>query len=251
MSAAQQRIQSIVSQFRNYDDCVRRWLQTFPSQDDGSPIPVVMSTPDRAFAAMSTLLAAQGRDMSGATVKNIPLPFISVTSGNILFDGARYHGPTSIILGKTEGRVESFSVDHPLPYNISYRVEFWSKNMEPMNALKLWWTASFAQGYEQYLQADLSNVWPAWTSKSIPITNDGMRFVGELEPEAGHRVIRMVGEIVLKGWVIPPVKRAKNIHKIIVNIYAAKQSEDIQRVTAAVVDARPDLYELIDTAEIE
>lgn len=244
------RISSLVSQFRNYDQCVETWLQDLPSKDDGDPIPVVMATPDRAFAAVATLLNIKGLAPNKIPYKSIPLPFVSVSSGSIAFDPERYHGPVRINIGTTAGREESYQAPHPLPYNITYRVEYWSKTITALNSFKLWMAASFANGYEQFIPVDLSDYWEGFRRKLIPITNDGLRFVGELEPEDGHRVLREIQEFTLKGWVIPPPIRTKNVHQIIVETYLAKTRADLQS-DVETIENSPDLFDKVDTQIVE
>jgi len=148
--SSRKRIQSVVSQFRNYDKAVYDWLSDAPTMDDGRPVPVVIATPDRAFSAMNQLLKVRGDSTSELSPKNIPLPFISVTSNSIQFDPSRYHGPVTIEVGKDAEKNSVFTTTHPIPYDIGYRIEFWTKNEETMNVFKLWMTADFTYGYERY-----------------------------------------------------------------------------------------------------
>jgi hypothetical protein len=246
-SDSRQRIQSVVSQFRNYDKAVHDWLASAPVMDDGRPVPVVVATPDRAFSAMNLLLRNKGDVTGDVQPKNIPLPFISLSPGSLTFDGSRYHGPVDITLGSTSDRKSNYYTSHPLPWNIAYRAEFWSKNMEPMNVLKLWWTSGYRQGYESFIPVDLSNVWPTWNRKLIPVSNDGLRFSGDAEPEEGHRVIRYTADFELKAWITPPVLEGKTVLKIITNIYLAKTNADLKSATGPIVDDNPAIFDLIDT----
>lgn len=246
----QQRVQSIVTQFRNYDQCVKDWLGGFPSKEDGSPTPVVVATPDRAFSAMQTLLQIKGIQVPDG-IKSIPLPFISLTSGSIEFDPSRFHGNASMVLGTTSDKDVTYSHKFPMPYNISYRAEFWTKNQESMNAFRYWIAVDYSPGHENFLTVDLSDVWPAWKRKLVPITNDGLRFVGEHEPAEKHRVLRMVAEFKMKAWIVPPITITKNIHKIIVDTYLTHSTaDDIRYVTGPEVDANPGIYNQVDHDEI-
>lgn len=246
----QHRAQSIVTQFRNYDQCVYNWLSKFPSQADGTPTPIVVATPDRAFSAMAVLLKKRGVPVSD-DIKSIPLPFISITTGNLEFDPSRFHGPAARIpLGMSPDKRTAYSVKYPMPYNISYRVEFWAKNMETLNAFKYWAAVDFTPGHENFLTVDLSDVWPAWKNKIVPITNNGSRFVGDLEPAEGHRVLRQVAEFELKGWIIAPVNTAKTVHQIIVDTYLAKTNADLARAVGDQIDEDPD-YDLVDHTVVQ
>lgn len=246
----QRRIQSVVSQFRNYDKAVFDWLSSVPTNDDGSPVPVVMATPDRAFSAINILLRERGITTGDNSPKNIPLPFISVASNTLELDPNRYHGPVDYVLGATKDNSSVFHTKHPLPWNISYRAEFWSKNMESMNVFKLWLATSFNEGYETMIPADLSNVWPKWTKKLIPVDNEGARFVGIAEPEEGHRVNRMAADFTLKAWITPTILETKNIHQIITDIYSAKKYVDLGSATSEDI-ANTDIFDRLDTVVVE
>lgn len=250
--SSRKRIQSVVSQFRNYDKAMLDWVSSAPVMDDGTPVPVVFATPDRAFAAMGRLLKARGEgNISDVTPKNIPLPFISITSSSIQFDPSRYHGPVRYSLGLTQDGLTSFSTIHPVPYDIAYRIEFWAKNEEVMNVFKLWMTSSFTFGHEQFIDVNLSDIWPGWSRKIVPLRNDGMRFSGISEPEEGHRVIRNVADMSMGAWVVTDIKETKSVKKIISGIYTAKTFADIQGVTSDEVDVSPDIYDLVGTFATE
>lgn len=199
---------------------------------------------------MNILLKNLGQTDRDIPIKSIPLPFISVSSGRIEHDPARYHGPVRIPLGTTEDGTSSYDVGHPLPFNITYRVEVWAKNQEILNVYKYWLAVSFDRGYERMLEVDLSDVWPLWSRKLIPIANNGINFVGEHEPDEGHRVLRIVNEFTLKGWIIPPIVGTKPVHRIIVDVYNAKLDADISDVTGPEVEEDPISFEPLDHYEI-
>lgn len=227
------------------------WVSTAPVMDDGSPVPVVFATPDRAFAAMNTLLKTKGEVVNDVTPKNIPLPFISITSSGIQFDASRYHGPVAYNLGVAKDGQSVFTTVHPVPYDIAYRIEFWAKNEEVMNVFKLWLTSSFTFGHEQFIDVNLADVWPGWSKKIVPLRNDRMRFSGIAEPEEGHRIIRNVADMSMGAWVVTDIKETKSVHKIISGIYTAKTNADIHAVTSEEVEVSPDIYDLVGTFSTE
>lgn len=247
--SSQKRIQSIVSQFRNYDKAIYDWLSEAPTLDDGSPVPVVFATPDRAFSAMNLLLKTRGYTTTDLTPKSIPLPFISVTSNSIQFDPSRFHGPVTMEIGKSDDNRSVYTTKFPIPYDIGYRVEFWAKNEDTLNIFKLWMATGYSVGFENFIDVDLSNIWPFWKRRIVAVRNDGMRFSGNYEPEEGHRVLRAVADMSVNAWIISDIKETKSVHKIMSGIFIAKSYADVASVTSEEVDVKPELYELIDSLE--
>lgn len=242
------RISSLTTQFRSYDQGVSDWIKSWlPSLDDGKDIPLVIAPPDRAFAAMARLLKLGSSDT--VNIRSIPLPFVSVSPGRLVMDPGRYHGPARINLGRTDN--VSYVVGHPLPYDISYRVEYWSKNVESMNAMRLMQGLAYQQGYEAFIPVDLSDVWPAWSRRLIPIENDTSIMSLEVDADGeGHRIVRSIMTTTLKAWLIPDIKEVKNVHQIIVDTYVAHNRENLRDVAGDEVDSDPG-YLKVDTQTIE
>jgi len=242
----QARLNALNTQFRAYDAGFQSWLRDgLPVKEDGKPIPVVVATPDRAFAAMAHMLAGE-RGAPVKDIKNIPLPFVSVApGGRIQFDQLRWQGPVSLILGRktdAQGSSSTYTMRWPLPFNISYKIEFWTKNVETMNALKLWAAIQFWQGIEAFVNFDLSSIWPTWTRKLIPLLNEGFHDLTDLEPEDGPRVVRSSLEVTAKAWISTGYSQVKNVLKIFVDYYIADTDADLT-VGGDVVEANPDTYE--------
>lgn len=244
------RISSLTTQFRSYDQGIHDWLRSWlPSLDDGKDIPIVIAPPDRAFAAMARLLKIGSE--STVNIRSIPLPFVSVSPGRLVLDPERYHGPVRLELGKTESKSSSYVVNHPLPYDITYRIEYWSKNVESMNAMRLMQGLAFSNGYEAFIPVDLSCVWPKWNKRLIPVENDTSTMSLEVDADGeGHRIVRSITSCVLRAWLIPDVSEVKNVHQIIMDTYVAHTEENIHSISGDEVDGNAG-YLKVDTQTIE
>lgn len=239
---SQVRLNALNTQLRAYDAGFQAWLRDgLPVKEDGKPIPVVVATPDRAFAAMQHLLYGE-RAAPVKDIKNIPLPFVSISPGAIQFDQLRWQGRVRLILGRNADSSATYTMQWPLPFNISYKIEFWSKNVETMNALKLWSSIQFDQGIEAFVHFDLSSIWPTWKAKLIPLLHEGFQDLSDLEPDEGQRVVRGSLSVTAKAWISTGYESVKNILKVFTDVYIADTNADLT-VGGAVVEATPDTYE--------
>lgn len=211
-----QSLSETADQIRSLDVAVRVWAEAAPLLEDGKSIPVVFATPDRAFSAMQHALSGRLPEGRSETVKKIPLPFASISRGNLLYDSNRFRGVNTKFnkLATTSDKLTALQAPFPLPYDISYRVEFWTKNHISGNKLQVYSALSF-QSHEMFLPVDYANVWPNWGIKLISYENDGIIDNSELEPGEGERVFRFTQTMTAKAWLlsdVDPVKTAATIH---------------------------------------
>lgn len=231
---AAELINSVVSQIRAYDLAISKWLQGFPTNDEGGPSYVVTSTPDRAFSSMRELLKVKGRADKDIPIRSIPLPFISMYRVNSEFDPKRNRGYSKINLAAVNGKV--YQMKHPLPYTFDYRVEFWAKNQTTMNVLQEYASLSFISGFEKFLSVDLSES-GFYSDFQVPIVNNGTIFTGVEEPEQNHRVLREVLNIQLKGWLLNPIGSVGQVQQIIVDYCETGRDYDLSLpLTSTVIE---------------
>lgn len=209
-------INSIHSQLRAYDQAIKNWLETFPSKDDGTTVPVVVSTPDRAFSSMRNLMVAKGHP-ENMPVRNIPLPFISLYRTGAQFDarrnmGASGHVPNTFGYGNTKNLQGRF----PLAYLLEYRVEMWAKNQQTLNTFQEHIAIGFSTGFENVISADMSEA-GYYDDFQVPLVNNGIIFSGVEEPEQGHRVMRQVLNMNLRGWIFGPRSEVGKVGEIIID----------------------------------
>lgn len=208
-------INSIHSQIRAYDQAIKNWLETFPAKDDGTVVPVVVSTPDRAFASMRNLMVSKGHP-ENMPVRNIPLPFISLYRTGASFDASRNMGASGHVpynyAAKT-GKI--LQARHPIAYLFDYRVEMWAKNQQTLNNLQEYIAFSFSTGFQHTISADLSQL-GYYEDFQVPLVNNGIIFSGVEEPEQGHRVMRQVLNVNLRAWVFGPQSEVGTVGQIVI-----------------------------------
>ena len=242
------RVDAIVTQLRQYDQGLKDWVQNgVPVKQDGKPPPVIFSTPHRAFAAMQHLLKGElGSRVND--LKNIPLPFISITRTRIMYDPERFHGPNTEFrkLATSADLGSVYKSQFPLPYDVTYDVNVWAKNRETLNAYQLWSMLQFKNGFETFVSIRLDEVWASWRTKSIPFETEGITDNSDLEPQEGHRVLRFTQQLTAKAWLLCEVEEVKAVHEILQDFYLVEDcTVDLQTTTAAGVDGDPDTYDKV------
>ena len=235
------RIAEIVSQFRQYDQGVQDLLEgCLPVQEDMKKVPVIFASPDRAFSSMQEILGIEA-------TKNVPLPFVSVLRSRVRPDPLRFHG-TNVFFRKLATTVDgtsTVSVPFPLPYDITYQIEYWAKNRETLNVLELWSATQFDGGFEMFIPIDFSQT-PPWSgTKNIPFENEGISDNSNLEPGTEHRTLRFTQQLTAKGWLVATSRTeiTKAVHKIYSDFYLAATGADFGAVTAADVAGDPLTYD--------
>lgn len=229
------QLDAVISQFRQYDQGVVDFLnEGLPIKQDGKGVPVVMASPDRAFAAMQHLLGVDD-------IKNIPLPFISIVRTRVQHDPVRFHGPQTFFrkIATSRGGEFTYNARFPLPYDITYQIEFWAKNRETLNALELWMACQFVNGFETFITIDFTEVWPSWKTKKIPFENEGIQDNSDLEPQGEHRVLRFTQQLTAKSWILGTIEEVKAVHTIFQDLYLTDTTTVLPGVTGGDVDADP------------
>ena len=212
----QELISSVHSQMRAYDKAIKIWLETFPCKDDGTTVPVVVSTPDRAFSSMRNLMVAKGHP-ENMPIRNIPLPFISLYRTGGQFDPIRNMGASGHVPYTYASNSGSKAVArHPISYIIDYRIEMWAKNQQTLNIFQDYISLQFNTGFENYISADLSGL-GYYEDFKVPLVNNGFLFSGIEEPEQGHRVLRQILNVNLRCWIFAPLGTVGTVGEIIVD----------------------------------
>lgn len=215
---------SITSQVKSYDKAVSDWLKCFPANDNGEAINVVNSTPDRAFAAMARLQHITKGMPENMPIRNIPLPFISAYRIAANFDPARNRGYGAVRVASADGSGKKMR--HPMPYTLDYRIEMWAKNQQTLNVLQEYANLSFNYGFEQFITVPMVTD-DQETSIQVPLVNSGITFSGVDEPEQGHRVLRQILSVQLKGWLYHPVESVSTVGEIIINYVDGNTGADL------------------------
>jgi len=204
-------------QIEIYDQGVHDWVASAPLDTlPGQGLMVVSAPPERAFGAMSRVLAGPG-GTPNLGHKTVPLPFASYTLTDIAFDQTRFRGKNTILrrLGPANGGLDILRAKWPVPHNFSFQIEIWARTRQAMNQYASWQGLQF-ESHEFMLELDLGVIHEVWGKKLIPVRNDGAAQTTEFElEESKERTIRYTQRVTVEGWLLPPVTTAKTVKEIL------------------------------------
>jgi len=80
---------------------------------------------------MSRLLTAR----SGTTPKTIPLPFASINRVSEAYDPQRFNNSYMYRVAANSDLTEWYGMKRPAPYNITYQIDLWARNLKDLDAL--------------------------------------------------------------------------------------------------------------------
>lgn len=169
-------------------------------------VPIVFATPDRARAQVARMLNLTRPEA-------VPLPYISISQvGDVTYDmhrampfKAEYRNVNISDDAKT-----SYNIPTPLPYDISYQVDYWSRTRyEAMRARR---NLLLELGYlPKFIKVDLGDPFP---TKIVELQFNGVTDNSILESGGEERVLRWTYSFVIKGWLPRPAYEVYLIHKI-------------------------------------
>lgn len=214
---------------RYYDRAVRDWLQQTTIMN-GYKIPVVKSTPRKAFAEYDRLLKSQANFQStGETtlndIKRTPLPLISInrtkiairTWGRSVFPNRNLAFINGAHDKNNNLRRATVYSRRPTPVNIPYSIDIWT-TYEAQHA----WVAqqlltSFWNNYAYWATTD---PYSEESTFQVPIKLEGFSDNGELpdtDSDANHR---WTVDVIVEGWMFhdlllaPTVQIGTNITEV-------------------------------------
>lgn len=178
---------------------------------DGRIIPVVFSSPMRAFSTLRTQLSESGiaiinpPDDAQLEYSDMPLPYVSFWRGDPKFGVRRNQNFPVRNIGfiSSSGQRRTGSMRYPTPVNIPYQVEIWCKSIS-------------TQGY--LVQKMMEQFWthlaywsvqtPYGTRVIMPIKMNGMTDTSELEAgsEARDRILRYTFNLEVEGKMFHDIK---------------------------------------------
>jgi hypothetical protein len=195
---------------RYYDRAIRDWLQQVTIMN-GYKIPVVKSTPRKAFAEYDRLLKSQANFQSTGEstlndIKKVPLPLISINRSKLIL---RSWGKSSFPnrnLAFSNGIQDSGSglrratvySRRPTPVSIPYSIDVWT-TYEAQHA----WVAqqlltNFWNNYAYWITSD---PYSEEVTFQVPIKLEGFSDNGELPDNDADANHRWTIDIVVEGWM--------------------------------------------------
>jgi hypothetical protein len=222
----------LTDQLKLYDESLCRFL-TQMRFDYGSveeadilPLRVIKASPERAFADI--------RDRSDTELTvyeesqdQLPLPIASFTRTDLTVDMTRFKAVTNRSPLNMAGidnflrkdKDERFTHRWPLPYNISYQVDFWARNESTLDSIRVWLMLKFIGGTYMYLPTDFRGIDRVYGVQNVFTQFGGISDTSDLEAGTEPRVERATTTFDVQGWILFPVDVVKTVLCTEVNVF--------------------------------
>jgi hypothetical protein len=124
---------------------------------------------------------------------------------------------------------EVFTLPFPLPYDLTYQVDFYTKTQQDMQ----WLRGAFLSRFSYTDETFLTNEFPGYGTKLIPIQLSRIDDLTDLEPDERRREIRNTATFTAKAWIfrVPLLKKT------------------IRTINVAMIDAGSDPENLYDCSD--
>jgi hypothetical protein len=207
-------------QLRLYDEAIQAWLcqMTFDYGDreggpDIQPLRVIKSSPERAFADY-TRDTNYADDLGEYEIAQdqIPLPIASFTRTDLTVDMNRFKSVTNKYAGHLrQSKDEIYQWRFPLPYSLTYQVDFWTRYESTLDAIRIWTALKFTGGNHFYLPVDFQEIDRLYKIQNVFTQFGGISDTSDLEPGSEQRVERATMSLDIQGWIFFPVEIVKTV----------------------------------------
>lgn len=242
-SPAHTPINTAVDQFKLFDLAVREWLVGIGPHLNAQSYHVVFSTPDRAFATLNQIFEKKLGERSDR-VKIAPLPLASISRSTHRMDRDRLVPKQALLRGLryTVDRRLNYDVRWPLPWDMSYQIDFWAKTRETLNQfMAMIQSDSTPQGL---VSVDMTSIDPAWGKKLVSFDLDEITDNSVLESESEQpRSLRVTCTLTLHGWLLLPMAPNRTIYDVLLETYLVNDTS----LTAADIINNPETYPISDS----
>jgi len=179
--------------YSNYDKTFVDWIRTVRYKD--KPILSVFASPERAFGQIEKVV----RERQGDTPKVIPLPFVSISRILHALDSTRYVRVPYLnrFRHPTDPDNKFMGTDRPQPMNLTYQVDFWSRNLSDLDNLMVQLIQKLRFN-EIFLSVDLTEPFHHQLART---RLDGIAEAGDRLAGPRQRVLRRILTFVIEGWV--------------------------------------------------
>jgi len=121
-----------------------------------------------------------------------------------------------------DDRSEVYVLPFPIPYDLTYQVDIWTKTQQDMQWLRSSLLSRFPYADETFLRATFGG----YGDKVIPLRLDRVDDTTDLEPDEGHRQLRNTVTFTAKAWIFQVPIQIKTIQSINVAILDASSDEE-------------------------
>lgn len=198
------------------------------------PLRVIKASPERAFADI--------RDRDDVTLgeyersqEQLPLPLGSFTRTDLTIDMARFKSVTNtnpMAMGGidkylSKDKDESYTHRFPLPYNITYQVDFWTRSESTLDSIRVWLMLHFPFGNSMYLPVDFREVNRIYGVQNVYTEFGGISDTSDLESGTEPRLERATTTFDVQGWIFFPIEVVKTVICAQVDIYVVPDILDL------------------------
>lgn len=180
---------------------------------------------DYTAATVAEIIAAGQPQLVGATLSEAPPGSLTITSdsqgqgssiqvGGGTANSALNFNTNSVVV---QGKDELYILPFPLPYDIAYQIDFFTKTRQDLRFL----TSSFMSRFPNLDETFLRICVPGLGNQLLPVLLGRIDDTSDLETGEAERTLRHTATITAKAWIYQVPVRKKTILKADIAIFDA------------------------------
>lgn len=178
--------------YNNYDRAVMDWLSATFLYKENKPLEKVFATPERAWAQMKD-------KFSLSSLKEVPLPFGSLSQVSWVIDPARYSYRDSRIARYRDNDSIVDGFQRPVPVNLGYQFHVWSKIKKHQDWFRNQWFRTFAGTIETFITVEHTG--SLFGTRLVSLLSDSVDDANNLEPGLEGPLFTTIFSFTVGGWV--------------------------------------------------
>lgn len=216
--------------FIQYDKAIQDYLTMDvypdPTNKGSEKITLVpIAGPPRAEYATQDKMNADGENPGDRRNQTITVPSIAMSRLNFIFKPSRWTKARFRKLSYTEEGRRVIQSDEPMPFDVMYQIDIWTKNRTTMNQILRNMALKFLSR-DVWLKVNLGG---PWGERSIPlIWQAGPDELTELD-HGSHgnmeRRLRSVITLVLQAWIMPDPVTIPTVRDVVHTLYIQENGE--------------------------
>lgn len=107
-------------------------------------------------------------------------------------------------------RTANYVLPFPLPFDITYQMDIWTKTQQDMQLLRTALLSRFSFVDETFLECTI----PGYGEKLIPVRLGNLSDTTDVEPDEKNRELRNTITMTVKGWIFRCPLTVKNIRRL-------------------------------------
>lgn len=185
----------------------------------GAEVPLIFATPERPYAAQISQLIRDGKVFPPGA---LPLPAMSLSFVDAVFDDARAHSWQFRRLGFDRDARHVWTAPYPEPYNLLFQLDMRSKYNNEVWRMMQQYQTKFRRG-AWCLTVDMG---PFGIQQFIRVETSGPRDASDLEPgDDRERTIRKSISLTVYGWLVLPATKVRTIRAASIDLQDPRTEE--------------------------